>query len=100
MSDAAACHAAGRHDPGAVTGRTPVPPDGGTARTDGTGGAGCLDRLSCDRRGADRRLADLERDLRDRLGPVCRGWPAPEFEALVRRLAGMKLRWMDERAPH
>ena len=83
-----------------MTGTTPVPPDDGSARADGTRGAAFLDGGSPDRRGVDRRLADLERDLRDRLGPVCRGWPAPEFEALVRRLASMKLRWMDERAPH
>jgi hypothetical protein len=66
----------------------------------GPRGAACPDGGSRDRREADCRLADLERDLRGRLGPVCRGWPAPEFEALVRRVAGMKLRWMDERAPH
>ena len=66
----------------------------------GTRGAAGPDGGSCDRREAADRVAALERDLRGRLGPVCRGWPAPEFEALVCRLAGMKLRWMDERAPH
>jgi hypothetical protein len=78
----------------------PVPPDGGSAPADGTPATAGLDGGSGERRGDDRRLGDLERDLRGRLGAVCRGWPAPEFEAIVRRLADMKLRWFDEEPLH
>lgn len=45
------------------------------------------------------RLADLEADLRARLGAVCRDWPATAFDDLVRRLARMKRRWAEDSFP-
>ena len=39
------------------------------------------------------RLARLTADVAARLGPVCSDLPAAEFDALVRDIARMKLRW-------
>jgi hypothetical protein len=45
--------------------------------------------------GTELRLAGLTGDLRRRLRPACHGWSEAEFEALVDRLARIKLRWAD-----
>lgn len=40
-------------------------------------------------------VARLMAEISARLGPVCRGWDAAEFEAVVREIARRKLRWGD-----
>ena len=45
------------------------------------------------------RLEQLRADLRARLRPACRHWPDGEFEALVQRMARMKLRWSEMEYP-
>ena len=34
-------------------------------------------------------------EIAERLGPVCSGWEAKRFEALVRRIAELEMRWLD-----
>ena len=43
----------------------------------------------------DPRIALLVADLVRRLRPVCRDWDDAEFEALVHRIAQMKVRWAE-----
>jgi len=38
-------------------------------------------------------LADLQRDIANRLRPVCAGIPDESFEALVREIAAVKLKY-------
>jgi len=47
---------------------------------------------------ADRKelLAALERDIAERLRPICREMPEQEFEQLVREIAEVKLKYAKE----
>ena len=47
------------------------------------------------RRASDGPAALIADDIRRRLAFVCDGWSDPEFEALVQRIARMKVRWME-----
>jgi hypothetical protein len=42
---------------------------------------------------ADSQLALLVAELRERLRPACRDWEEADFEALVQRIARLKVRW-------
>ncbi|HEX6599539.1 MAG TPA: hypothetical protein VF034_09480 [Gemmatimonadaceae bacterium] len=46
------------------------------------------------RRVTDGPVALIADDIRRRLAFICDGWSEPEFEALVQRIARMKVRWM------
>jgi hypothetical protein len=47
------------------------------------------------RRAMDGPVALLAADIRRRLAVTCEGWNDSEFEALVQRIARMKVRWME-----
>ena len=47
------------------------------------------------RRATDGPVAMLADDIRQRLAPICREWSERDFEAVVQRIARMKLRWME-----
>lgn len=51
------------------------------------------------RRASDGPVALLADDIRRRLATTCEAWSDGDFEALVQRIARMKVRWMElERA--
>jgi len=45
---------------------------------------------------ADPRIAAVSARLAERLRPICVGWDEARFEALVQRMARVKLRWSTE----
>ena len=47
------------------------------------------------RRASDGPVALLADDIRYRLAPVCSDWSEREFEAVVQRIARMKVRWRE-----
>jgi hypothetical protein len=47
------------------------------------------------RRATDGPVAMLADDIRQRLGPICRDWREDDFEAVVHRIARMKMRWIE-----
>ena len=46
------------------------------------------------RRATDGPVAMLADDIRERLAPICSEWSEHDFEAVVQRIARIKLRWM------
>jgi hypothetical protein len=72
---------------------------GDRAAADGRAGAGGAGRVVPH---ADRgvpRLAEVEADLRARLRPACRDWAEADFDALVVRIARVKVRWAEAEYP-
>ena len=62
-----------------------------------TPAGGAHDAATFDGRGSlDARVSPLAASLAQRLAAVCRNWDAAEFDALVQRIARMKLRWVDQ----
>lgn len=50
---------------------------------------------AAEREGFDARFTLLSTDLRRRLRRVCLHWDEADFDALVRQIARMKIRWGD-----